>query len=154
MAQGHIIEIPKDSGVHVIRASHGDFLRIAAAGPGDKLVGHQHISFRRIHLHLLQGRAYRVGIGFDFLIRKESAHQRGLHKGQKVQADRPEFILQHKGLHMSAVRGRDVDAAPAHESAPEGEPFRRIVIAADDKDLLPFPGQPVQELVKKLHRLG
>ena len=55
---------------------------------------------------------------------------------------------------MTAVRGRDVDAAPAHEPAPEGEPFRRIVVAADDKDLLPFPGQPVQELVKKLHRLG
>ena len=41
-----------------------------------------------------------------------------------------------------------------HQPAAEGHPFRRIVVAADEKDLQLPLGQPAEEVIQQLHRFG
>ena len=51
MAQGHIVEVVEDAGIHIVQAPHGHFLGIAAPRAGDELVGHQDIALFDVYFH-------------------------------------------------------------------------------------------------------
>ena len=153
MAQGHIVKIVKHRGVHVVGASHGNFFRIRPGSPGDKLVGHQHISLLLMDLQGLHRFPQGLCVGADLLLRKIPAHMGRLQERQQINIHRAVCILQDHRFHLSAVHRRQMNAASLHEPPPEGQPLRGIVIAADDKNLQ-FPGgQFPEKPVKKLHRL-
>ena len=75
-----------------------------------------------------------------------------LHKGQEVEIHRAVRVGQGDGAHPAVIDGGQVDTAALHQPPAEGHALRRVVVAADEKDLeVPF-GQPHQEVIQQSHR--
>ena len=84
MAKGHIVKGVKDAGVYIIRPAHGNLLRFRAGGPGDELVGYQHVAGLGVQVHGGDGGAEGVGVGVQLRIGEKAPELGGLQKGQEV----------------------------------------------------------------------
>ena len=82
MAQGHVVKVGKNGGIHIIRPAHRNFFGLRALGAGDELVGQQDISGIFIQRKPGDRHAQRIGIAFDFFPRKRRTHVCGFYKGQ------------------------------------------------------------------------
>ncbi len=62
-------------------------------------------------------------------------------------------VFQIHAGHSPVIDRRQMYTASVHKASAECQPFRRIMVAADDKYLQLPLGQTVQKIVKKLHCL-
>ena len=133
MAQGHIVKGGEDGGVHVVRASHADLLRLAPRRPRDELVGDQHIAPGRVQGHMPDGAGHGVRKALHPLLREEAADMGGLQEWQQPEVHRAAVILQGHRRHLAVIDRSDVDPPALHEAVGKGEAFRRVVVAADQQ---------------------
>ena len=149
--QGHIVEGLEHRRVHVVGAPHREFLRLAALGPGDELVGHQNIPPVRVQGHMPDGAGHRVGIGGDLFFGEAVADLGGFYKRQKPDIRRAVFVLQGDGGDGPLIHRGDVDARP-HQPPAEGQALGGVVVAADEEDLGANVRQAHQKLVQRQDR--
>ena len=154
VAERHVVKRREHAAVHIVRPADGQLLRAAARAAGHELVRHEHVACSRIDVHVRDGGGYGVGVALDLRVREPAAHVRGLQKRQQPQVHRPDFVAQHDGRDRAAVDRRDVDAAAAHDPPAEGEPLRRVVVAADEQHWHAARAQLGQKSVEQLDGLG
>ena len=154
VAERHVVKRCEHAAVHIVRPADGQFLRAAARPAGHELVRHEHVARSRIDVHVRDGFGHGVGVALDLRVREPAAHVRGLQKRQQPYGYGAEFVAQHDGRDRAAVDRRDVDAAAVHDPPAEGEPLRRVVVAADEQHWHAARAQLGQKSVEQLDGLG
>ena len=109
---------------------------------------HEHVARGGVDGHVRDGLGHGIGVALNVRVRKPAAHVRGLHKRQQPDVHRSERIMQRDRRERTVIHGRDVDDAPA-----EGEPLRRVVVAADEQHGHAACAQLGEKAVEQLDRL-
>ena len=99
------------------------------------------------------GALHRVRIGRDLFV-EEAADRRRLDEGKHVNGHFPVFVFQEERPDLPVIDRRQMDAARVHQPRSEGDPLRRIVVAADDEHFQLSLRELHEKLVEQLHRLG
>ena len=154
MAQRHIVKVRENGGIYVVRAAHGYRFRLAGCGTGDELVRKEHIACVLPQRHMLDGGGAGIRIAFDGFLREKLADMNRLQEGQQPEMYLSKGIRQGDWLEVPVVNLRNMDTAALHQAAAEGQPFRAVVVAADDQHRKAAFGQTVEKIIKKGDGLG
>ena len=114
---------------------------------------HEYVARGGVDVHVRDGLGHGIGVALNVRVRKPAAHVRGLHKRKQPDVHRPERILQRDRRERTVIHGRDVDAAAIHDAPAEGEPLRRVVVAADEQHGHAACAQLGEKAVEQLDRL-
>ena len=152
MAQGHIVEGIEHRYAHLVQAAHRNLLRLTPDGSRHKLMGHQYVPRSRIHIQVIHRRPDRLLIRPDLLVRKHMADRR-LQKRKEPYGHRTVLVLHNNAPSCSVVNRRYIHPAATHDLCPKSDPFRRVMISADQKNRDPPVRQRRQKSVQHLHCL-
>ena len=87
------------------------------------------------------------------LILKYMPHSRRADKREQVDPDCSVLILQRNLRDTPIIYRRKVDPPAVQQSSAESQPFRRIMVPADNKNRNRSPGKPCDKFVEHLDRL-
>ena len=94
-------------------------------------MGDKDIALLCVDVHTFYRNAKRVVIAVDLLVGEVRAHMGRLDKGQQPDV----HALYRKRRDLTAVHGRDMDAALVDQARAERQTLGRVMVAADDEYL-------------------
>ena len=153
MAQRHVVKGGKHLRVHVVKPADGHLLRLAASRTGHILMRQQHVARLRIDVHLRDGGSHRLRIALDVLTPERRAHMRGLHERQQVNVHRAVFVVKGHAPGLPVIYGRNIHAAPVHQTAAERDALRAVVIARDHHHGAALRAHAGQKVIQQRHGL-
>ena len=168
MSQRDIIKLIEQVGADTVEAADAEDFRVGLFDTGllpradrlhDELVGQQHVSLRRIHVHLCHDRADGVVVAVrlhlrEVLLRVRGPHVDGLQERHQPEMDRAVFVLEGHGFpDPGEFRSRRVEFILFEEVGEVAHVGRGVVVPADDEHRLAAGGQVGEEPVVQFLRL-